>query len=240
MAVDLMKCDVVGETEETFGYKTTPAGYLVASLCSMVGVSLGDHGALIEGATFDINAGILVKDAYGRTFRLDVTPVLVDDADDPKEPWRKVFRKGFLPALWKLVGREGYATGLRAVEEKLLDDDDGSLCQKDTTRAAPQTGLWANHPNDFPGREGCVCESACFVSFVAWKAGVVKPKHERATIGEVEEAFAQVCFGIDREMGEPAACRWFLNWFDETPMSDVRQALLMETMRALSACGLPC
>lgn len=200
-------------------------------------MSLGDNSALIDGATFAVGEGLLVRDSYGRTFRLSVTPTLVKDEEEAAEPWRKTFRKGILPALWeKAGGRVGYATALRAVERHLLDDEDGTMCQGNTTEA-----LGDSHSvRDFPGRGDYPCDAASFLAFLAWKGGLVKAKHERATINEVEEAFAEMCFLIDKNMGEPAACRWFLNWFDETPMSSVRQPLLREVMRALSACGLPC
>jgi len=35
-------------------------------------------------------------------------------------------------------------------------------------------------------------------------------------------------------MGEPAACRWFLNWFDDTPRAEVRGLLLSEVNRTLA------
>ena len=51
---------------------------------------------------------------------------------------------------------------------------------------------------------------------------------------EVEEFFARMCFEIDQRLGEPAGCRWFLNWFDETPRDEMRRLLLAEVMRALT------
>jgi hypothetical protein len=210
----------------------------VACLRGEAGVSLGDHAALIEGATFAVDDGLMVTDAYGRTFRLAVAPTLVKDEEESVlKVWQKTFRKGILPALYELAGgRVGYAKALRAVEYYLLGDHDETMCQGNTTRA-----LGDGHSvSDFPGRGGSPCDSACFVGYLVWKGGVVKPKRDRATINEVEEAFAQMCFLTDKYMGEPAACRWFLNWFDETPWSSVQQPLLREVMRALSACGLPC
>ena len=35
-------------------------------------------------------------------------------------------------------------------------------------------------------------------------------------------------------VGEPAACRWFLNWFDETPRDEMRRLLLAEVNRNLA------
>ena len=43
-----------------------------------------------------------------------------------------------------------------------------------------------------------------------------------------------MCFAIDQRLGEPAGCRWFLNWFDETPRDEMRRLLLAEVARALT------
>lgn len=48
------------------------------------------------------------------------------------------------------------------------------------------------------------------------------------TVGEVEEYFARVCFDADQALGEPAAVRWLLNWFDEPPREAMRPAFLVE------------
>jgi hypothetical protein len=53
------------------------------------------------------------------------------------------------------------------------------------------------------------------------------------TVAEVEEFFARMCFEVDQRVGEPAGCRWFLNWFDETPREEMRAELLAEVERAL-------
>lgn len=49
-----------------------------------------------------------------------------------------------------------------------------------------------------------------------------------ATVREVEEFFARMCYEIDLRVGEPAGCRWFLNWFDDTPRDEMRSELLTE------------
>jgi hypothetical protein len=54
------------------------------------------------------------------------------------------------------------------------------------------------------------------------------------TVAEVEEFFARVCFEADQRLGEPAACRWFLNWYDEAPRAEMRRLLLAEVNRALA------
>jgi hypothetical protein len=66
------------------------------------------------------------------------------------------------------------------------------------------------------------------VGFCAWKGDGLE------TVAEVEEFFARVCFEADQVLGEPAACRWFLNWFDETPRDEMRRQLLPEVNRVLA------
>ena len=53
-------------------------------------------------------------------------------------------------------------------------------------------------------------------------------------VGQVEEHFARCCFEADQRLGEPAACRWFLNWFDDAPRTDMRRELLAEVELALA------
>lgn len=77
---------------------------------------------------------------------------------------------------------------------------------------------------DFP------CEAACAVGFCGWQGdgGV------RTTVGEVERAFARYCFEADQRLGEPAACRFFLNWFDDAPRPVVLAALGAECRAILA------
>lgn len=50
----------------------------------------------------------------------------------------------------------------------------------------------------------------------------------------MEEYFARMCFEIDQRLGEPAGCRWFLNWYDETPRDEMIRLLLAEVNRSLT------
>mgnify|MGYP001598668330 CR=1 FL=1 len=70
-------------------------------------------------------------------------------------------------------------------------------------------------------------EAACVVGFCAWKGDGAQ------MVAEVEEFFSRVCFEADQVLGEPVACRWFLNWFDETPRDEMRRQLLPEVNRVL-------
>jgi hypothetical protein len=53
------------------------------------------------------------------------------------------------------------------------------------------------------------------------------------TVGDVEAFFARVCWEADQRLGEPAACRWFLNFADDTPRAQVRSLLLVEVRNEL-------
>ncbi|HYT91282.1 MAG TPA: hypothetical protein VEL76_21395 [Gemmataceae bacterium] len=124
------------------------------------------------------------------------------------EAWRKVWREGVAPQL--------STAGLEALRSALATDD-SQLLQGATTTPPPLQCVqdWA-------------VEAACVVGFCAWKGDGAQ------TVAEVEEFFARVCFEADQVLGEPAACRWFLNWFDETPRDEMRRQLLPEVNRILA------
>ena len=124
------------------------------------------------------------------------------------ESWREVWRRGFAPILPR-AGLEALAEALRA--------DDPRLTQGSTTTPPPLMCV-----QDWP------CEAACLLGFCGWQDGT-----GRTTVGEVEEFFADACWRCDQRLGEPAACRWFLNWFDETPRDEMRRELLAEVELAL-------
>jgi hypothetical protein len=71
-------------------------------------------------------------------------------------------------------------------------------------------------------------EAACALGYCGWQGEGLE------TVGEVEEFFARMCFDIDQRLGEPAACRWFLHWFDKTSRDQMRTELLEEVDRTLS------
>ena len=124
------------------------------------------------------------------------------------EAWRKVWREGLEPLL--------STKGLQALKRGLLRDD-GRLTQGTTTTPPPMQCVL-----DWP------VEGACVVGYCAWQGDGLE------TVGEVEEFFAKCCFEADQRLGEPAACRWFLNWFDDTPRDEMRRDLLAEVELALA------
>jgi hypothetical protein len=124
------------------------------------------------------------------------------------ESWRKVWREGMAPQL--------SPAGLEALRRALLTDD-GRLLQGATTTPPPLQCV-----QDWP------VEAACVLGFCGWQADGLE------TVSQVEEFFARACFEADQRLGEPAACRWFLNWYDETPRDEMRRLLLAEVNRSLA------
>lgn len=124
------------------------------------------------------------------------------------ESWRKVFREGFAP---------GMSTGALSALRTALERDDIALIQGATTHPPPLMCV-----EDWP------VEAACALGYCGWKGENLE------TVGEVEEYFARMCFEADQRLGEPAACRWFLNWFDDTPRFNMRRDLIAEVEYILS------
>src|SRR6266536_5035534 len=124
------------------------------------------------------------------------------------ESWRNTWRKGVAP----LLSTESLDS-LRAG----LVNDDARLLQGATTTPPPLQCV-----QDWP------VEAACALGYCGWQGDRLE------TVAEVEEFFARMCFEIDQLLGEPAACRWFLNWFDDTPRDEMRRELLVEVQRILA------
>src|SRR5262245_32662730 len=127
--------------------------------------------------------------------------------DATMETWRTVWRDGFAPALSR--------KGLEALRAALLADDP-RLTQGSTTTPPPLMCV-----QDWP------VEAACALGYCGWQGDKLE------TVGQVEEYFARCCFEADTRLGEAAACRWFLNWFDDTPRAEMRRELLAEVERAI-------
>jgi hypothetical protein len=123
------------------------------------------------------------------------------------ESWRMVWRDGFAPVL--------STGGLEALWQALRSDD-YRLTQGATTIPPP---LMCMHD--------CPVEGADSIGWCGWQGEGLE------TVGEVDEFFSRVCFEADQRLGEPAGCRWFLNWFDDTPREQMRNELLEEVERTL-------
>jgi hypothetical protein len=121
------------------------------------------------------------------------------------ESWRRCGGR-----VWRAAADEAWRLWRAAA------DDDTRLLQGATTTPPPLMCV-----QDWP------VEAACGVGYCGWQG------NDLQTVAEVEEFFAGVCFEVDQRLGEPAACRWFLNWFDETPREEMRRQLLGEVSRTL-------
>src|SRR6476660_2160772 len=124
------------------------------------------------------------------------------------DSWRKVWREGLEPLL--------STPGLETLRKALVNDDP-RLLQGATCTPPPLQCV-----QDWP------VEAACALGYCGWKGDKLE------TVAEVEEFFARMCFESDQLRGEPAACRWFLNWFDDTPRDEMRRELLVEVQRTLA------
>jgi hypothetical protein len=128
--------------------------------------------------------------------------------DDLMETWRKVWREGVAPQL---------STGGLSALQKALQEDDQRILQGATTSPPPLHGV-----RDL-GRRGRVRGRLLRLAGRWARDG-----------GGGRGLFARVCFEVDKTLGEPAACRWFLNWFDDAPRQEVRGLLLSEVIRTLA------
>lgn len=106
----------------------------------------------------------------------------------------------------RLMGPEGREALLAG-----LESDDSRLIQGATTMPPPMMCV-----------QDWDVEAADFIAYAGWIG------HGRGTVGEAEEYFARLCFNVDQAMGEPAGCRWAINWWDETPRGEAfREAAAM-------------
>lgn len=124
------------------------------------------------------------------------------------ESWRKVWREAAAPLL---------STKSLVALKEALERDDERLIQGATMTPPPLFSV-----QDWP------VEAACALGYCGWIG------EELSTVGEVSEFFARMCFSIDERLGEPAGCRWLLNWFDETPRQEMRVKLLEEVILSLT------
>jgi hypothetical protein len=124
------------------------------------------------------------------------------------ESWRKVWREGLAPQI--------SMAALVALRGGLMNDDP-RLIQGATTTPPPLECV-----------QDWEVEAACVLGYCGWQADDLQ------TVAEVEEFFAQACYEADQRLGEPGVCRWFLNWYDDTPRDEMRRLLLAEVNRTLA------
>jgi hypothetical protein len=95
--------------------------------------------------------------------------------------WQKVFREAIAPQL---------STRALLALKKALAVDDPALIQGATTEPPPLSAV-----RDWP------VEAACAVAFAGWQGEGL------ATVGEVEDFFARICFGADSGPTRPSVSR---------------------------------
>jgi len=128
--------------------------------------------------------------------------------DDVCTSWQKVWRDGIAPQL-SSAALEALASGLAV--------DDPTLLQGATTEPSPLQ-CCQNWP----------VTGACGITYAGWKGDHLEQ------VADAEAYFGRVCFQCDQALGEPAAVRYFVNWFDETPRSEMRRQLLAEVQQSLA------
>lgn len=118
------------------------------------------------------------------------------------EMWRRVWRDGLAPRL-SLAAMVALQLGLERDDPRLVQ---GATCSPPALQA-------------LSGRR---VETACALGYCGWQGEGL------ATVGEVEDYFQRICDGADERMAERAVCRFFLNWYDDTPRDEMRRLLLGE------------
>ena len=125
-----------------------------------------------------------------------------------------------LLATWQHVWRHGLAPLLSTAALQALRDglarDDPALIQGATTMP-PHC-----HVQDR------TVDGACVIGYLGRRGEGLE------TIGEVEQYFGRMCFAVDGSLGQPAASRWLLNYYDDTPRAQMVPALLAEVELSLA------
>jgi hypothetical protein len=124
------------------------------------------------------------------------------------EKWRRTWRHGLVPQLSR--------AGLLALQTALTRNDPRLL----------QGVVSSPPPLDALGQQAC--RGACAIGYCGWQGDDLR------SVAEVEAFFHRVCEGADAVFAEPAACRYFFNWFDDAPRAEMRRQLLGEVALALA------
>ncbi len=107
-----------------------------------------------------------------------------------------------MQAFRTIIAPQLASVGLNALRKALIEDDH-RLIQGCTTSPLPLDALME-----------CKVEGGCAIGYAGWIG------HVYQTVGEVSEFFERVCDDPD--------CRYFLDWYDESPRAEMRRELLAE------------
>src|SRR5437868_8798081 len=113
------------------------------------------------------------------------------------EKWRRVWREGLAPQISN--------DGLHALKSALVHDDP-RLLQGVVSSPPPLDELRA-----------CAVHGGCAIGITGWLGDGL------ASVGQIEDFFANVCESADAAFHEPAACRFFFDWYDEAPRTEMRR-----------------
>jgi hypothetical protein len=123
-------------------------------------------------------------------------------AGEEMPAWKRCWRYGICPQLDH--------DALEALRRALLNDDPRLIQGATTSPPSLQcTDDWALQGGD-P------------IIFALWQGNGF------GIVGKAEEEWAMICWRASDALGDPEACRWFFNWWDETDRQTARQALLVE------------
>ncbi len=143
--------------------------------------------------------------------------------------WQRTWREGFVPLL--------SLANLQVLREALATDDQRLL--QGATGMPPPLACVSEWP----------VEGACplgYMGAMEYGGFAVSPFDEgqkfirrleakdAATVAEVESYFAEICHEADQLLGEPAGCRFWLNYIDDTPRDVMRREMLAEVERAIA------
>jgi hypothetical protein len=122
---------------------------------------------------------------------------------------RHAFREGFVPLL-STKGLEALASALQRNDPRLIQGKTiDPPCLAFTEKESVE-GAWA------------AMDGQRLYSFA---------------VAELDWQFAKLCLDAGERLGDPAACRYLMNWIDDTPREEMRSQLLGEVVIALTARG---
>lgn len=123
------------------------------------------------------------------------------------EAWRRVWRVGLAPQ-FSVAGLKALEHGLRTDDPRILQ---GATCSPPPLQCVQDWDVAA----------------ADAIGYIGWQGDGL------TIVKDVEGYFARVCFEADERMNESAACRYWLNWYDDTPRAEMRRHLRPEVIREL-------
>jgi hypothetical protein len=123
------------------------------------------------------------------------------------EKRRRIWREGLCPQL--------STAGLQALKTALVRDDQRLL--QGTTCYPPLLDVLQDR----------AVEACCALSFCGWQGDSIQ------TVSQLDQFFQRLCDTADLMFSDAAACRFFLNWYDDPSREEMRQELLAEVTFAL-------